>query len=56
MSATVGRLLQLVGMIILPVGLFIGLSRNDVRMEVRLLFIGGLVYLFGWILARKVEE
>lgn len=40
-------------MIVLPIGLMIGLMRNDVRMEVRLLFIGGALYLLGWILARE---
>lgn len=53
MSALLGRILQIVGMIVLPVGLVIGLIRNDVRMEVRLLVIGGVVYLLGWILARE---
>ncbi len=53
MSALVGRILQIVGMIVLPIGLMIGLMRNNVRMEVRLLFIGGAVYLLGWILARE---
>lgn len=53
MSALLGRILQIVGMIVLPIGLLIGLMRNDVRMEVRLLFIGGVVYLLGWILARE---
>lgn len=55
MSALAGRVLQLMGMIILPTGLLIGLLKNDVNMEVRLLFIGAAVYLIGWLLARKTE-
>ena len=53
MSATLGRLLQLIALIILPIGLSYGLFRNDVRMEVKLLFVGAFVYLLGWILAKK---
>ena len=53
MNALVGRFFQLLGMIILPIGLFIGLFRDDVTLEVRLLFIGGAFFLIGWLMARK---
>ena len=53
MSVLAGRFFQLVGMIILPIGLFIGLFRDDVTLEVRLLFIGGAFFLVGWLMARK---
>lgn len=56
MSALVGRLLQLIGMIILPIGLLTGLLRDNVALEVRLLFIGGAFFLAGWLLARKTAE
>ncbi|HEX6640382.1 MAG TPA: hypothetical protein VF215_04685 [Thermoanaerobaculia bacterium] len=53
MSALVGRLLQLSGMIILPIGLLYGFGRDDVRTEVKLLAIGGFLFVLGWILARE---
>jgi hypothetical protein len=48
-----GRTLQFAGMVLLPVGLSIGLFANDVRTEVKLLFIGGFLFLLGRILTRK---
>ncbi len=53
MSAFAGRFLQLIGMIILPIGLLIGLLRDNLALEVRLLFIGGAFFLIGWLMARK---
>ena len=53
MSNLFGRLFQLAGMIILPIGLLMGLMRDDVALEVRLLFIGGAFFLVGWLMARK---
>ena len=53
MSSLLGRLFQLMGMIILPIGLLIGLLRDNVALEVRLLFIGGAFFLVGWLMARK---
>jgi hypothetical protein len=52
MSVLLGRFFQLIGMIILPIGLCIGLFRDDVKMEVRLLFIGGAFFVVGWLMAR----
>lgn len=53
MSTLFGRFFQLVGMIILPIGLMIGLMQDNVNLEVRLLFIGGAFFLVGWVMARK---
>ena len=53
MSATIGRLLQVAGMIILPIGLLYGLGRGDIRTEVQLLALGGFLFTLGWILARE---
>jgi hypothetical protein len=53
MSALIGRFLQLIGMIILPIGLLTGLLKGNVNLEVRLLFIGGAIFLIGWLIARK---
>jgi len=53
MSTLFGRFFQLVGMIILPIGLMIGMVQDKVNLEVRLLFIGGAFFLIGWLMARK---
>lgn len=50
------RGLQLVGMSILPVALYIGLMKDDVRKEVMLLFIGGALFFLGWTLGQKRGE
>ena len=55
MSALFGRLFQLIGMIILPLGLLIGLLRGNVRLEVQLLAIGGAFFVAGWLMSRKTE-
>ena len=55
MSVLAGRLLQLIGMLLLPLGLMIGVFQDNVALEVRLLFIGGALFLIGWLLARKAE-
>ena len=53
MSTLFGRFFQLVGMIILPIGLMVGMVQDNVALEVRLLFIGGAFFLVGWLMARK---
>lgn len=55
MILLLGRFLQMLGLLILPVGLMVGLFQDNVRLEVRLLFIGGAVFTIGWLLARKTE-
>lgn len=52
-SALLGRFFQLIGMIILPIGLLTGLLKDNVTMEVRLLFIGGAFFLIGWLIAKR---
>ena len=52
MSVLVGRLLQLSGMIILPIGLIYGMGKGEIRTEVQLLALGGFLFVLGWILAR----
>ena len=56
MNVLVGRLFQLIGMILLPYGLLIGVLRDNVQLEVKLLFIGGGFFLVGWLLARKAAS
>ena len=53
MGALFGRLFQLIGMIVLPIGLLVGLLQDNVALEVRLLFVGGAFFLAGWLMARK---
>jgi len=43
----------MVGMVILPIGLFVGLFRDNVALEVRLLFIGAAFFVTGWLMARR---
>lgn len=53
MSVLAGRFFQLIGMILLPIGLMTGLLQNDVALEVRMLAIGGAFFVVGWLMARK---
>jgi len=54
-NVLLGRFFQLVGMILLPIGLMIGLLQNNVRLEVRILFIGGAFFVVGWLMARRKQ-
>ena len=49
----VGRALQYVALLILPFGLGAGLFRNNINLEVKLLWIGGAVFLVGTLLAKS---
>ena len=51
-SAAIGRALQLVGLILLPLGLMAGLAADNIRLDLTLLMIGGFSFLAGWILTR----
>ncbi len=53
MSVLIGRLLQLSGMILLPIGLMYGFARGEIRTEVQLLALGGFLFVLGWILSRE---
>jgi hypothetical protein len=53
MSVLFGRFFQMIGMVVLPIGLFIGLFRDNVALEVRLLFIGGAFFVAGWLMAKQ---
>ena len=53
MRALIGRWMQVIGMIVLPIGLMYGLVRNEIRTEVRLLALGGFLFVLGWILSRR---
>jgi hypothetical protein len=51
----VGRTLQLVGIVLVGVGLAIGLVRDDLRYEERMFFAGGGVFFAGWVLVRPYK-
>ena len=53
MSALFGRLFQVIGMILLPLGLIYGLARNEIDVEVRLLFIGAGFFVAGWLMSKQ---
>ncbi len=53
MPVLLGRLFQMIGLIVLPIGLMVGLFQNNRALEVRLLFIGGAFFVLGWLMARK---
>lgn len=53
MTRNFGRLLQIVGLVLLPIGFSYGIFRDEVRMEVQLLAIGGILFLIGRLLAGK---
>ena len=48
-----GRALQFLGLLLLPMGLIQGFSREDTRTEIALLVAGGAVFLVGMLLDRK---
>jgi hypothetical protein len=53
MTGLIGRLFMLIGMLLLPIGFSIGMFQDDVKLEVRLLFIGGAFFVAGWLIAKK---
>jgi len=53
MTATIGRLLQIAGLIVLPIGFSYGMFHDNVQLEVRLLFVGGALFVLGWLLSRR---
>ena len=55
MREQVGRSLQISGMLILPVALFLGVAHGLVRLEVMLLGVGGFLFVAGWLLTRERE-
>lgn len=56
MRFAIGRSLQLVGIVLVGLGLAIGLLRNDLRYEERMLFAGGGVFFAGWLLVRPLRS
>ena len=51
-----GRGLQLVGIVLVGLGLVVGLVRDDLRYEERMFFAGGGVFFAGWLLGRPFKS
>lgn len=51
--AQLGRILQSIALLILPFGLGAGLLGNNLNLEVKLLWIGGAVFVIGWLMTKK---
>ncbi|HYI08599.1 MAG TPA: hypothetical protein VEK57_05985 [Thermoanaerobaculia bacterium] len=56
MNVAIGRLMQLVAMVLLPVGLSYGLVSGNVRHEVGILALGGFLFILGRIVARETKS
>ncbi|HQQ79309.1 MAG TPA: hypothetical protein PLB01_18310 [Thermoanaerobaculia bacterium] len=56
MRFAIGRALQLVGIVLVGVGLAVGLFRDDLRYEERMFFAGGGVFVAGWLLVRPYKS
>ena len=52
MRYPVGRALQATGLAVVGVGLAVGLLRDDLRTEERMLFVGVILFFAGWLLVR----
>lgn len=48
-----GKVLQMAGLVLLPIALWIGLVEGRVRTEVALLAVGSVLFLAGWLLTRE---
>ena len=53
MTQNIGRLLQYLALLILPFGLGAGMFGNNINLEVKLLWIGGAIFVIGWLLTKK---
>jgi uncharacterized membrane protein YhfC len=56
MSFLFGRFFQMVGLVMLPIGLYVGAAKNNVDAEVKMLFIGGAFFVVGWLMARRSSQ
>jgi len=52
-TQNIGRLLQYLALLILPFGLGAGMFGNNINLEVKLLWIGGAIFVIGWLLTKK---
>ena len=53
MKVYAGKLLELIGMIIVLVGFLYGIQFSLIRFELSALAIGGAVFVVGWLIEKK---
>ncbi len=53
MTSAIGRLLMLVGLILLPIGFSYGMFHDEIQLEVRLLGVGGACFVVGYLMAKR---
>ena len=52
----IARILQLLGLILAGIGLFIGLYVQDVKLELALGGLGAILFLVGWMLQKRTNS
>ena len=50
------RVLQLIGLIEVGYGLFVGFSEGDIGREIRFAAIGGAFFLAGWLIQKRLGD
>jgi hypothetical protein len=53
---TLGRILQFGGLVLVGGGFVTGVVRDDLKFEERMLFVGGALFLLGWLLVRPFRD
>ncbi len=53
MAQQIGRVLQYIALLLLPFGLGAGMLRNNIGLELKLLWIGGALFVIGWLMAKR---
>jgi hypothetical protein len=48
-----GKMLELIGMVIVAAGFLYGVQHSLVRFELATLAVGGLIFYIGWLVERK---
>lgn len=56
MRLALGRLLEGIGLVLLPVGLLLGLKHGNVRAELAYLGVGAGLFLIGYLLERPFRR
>ena len=51
-----GKVLQLIALVLAPYALMVGMSTSDARRELSLLLISVAFFLAGWVLVRYTEK
>jgi len=51
-----GKFLELNGMVLLGLGLFWGMARDDVKGEIAMLALGAALFLIGYLLEKRAKR